>query len=143
MTIISSPTISSDVRHKATGLLKQLHTAYTKDKTEKHAKKADGTAKETASAGPSRSGTVKSTSTDTTDPATTLGPMTERQGEKLEAELDAGKLDDRVEHQDIRTGEILRVHGVYMSKRRELEIRAGPEGRLELWDATEGKRWGP
>lgn len=32
MSIIASPTLSSDVRHKATGLLRQMYTAYSEDK---------------------------------------------------------------------------------------------------------------
>ncbi|RXK41431.1 hypothetical protein M231_01337 [Tremella mesenterica] len=50
--------------------------------------------------------------------------------------------DDRVEGRAIRTGEILRIHGIYMNKRREFEVRSGEKGRLELWDKSEEKMVG-
>lgn len=57
------------------------------------------------------------------------------------SDLEPGRADSRVEHVPVRTGEILRVHGIYMDRRREFEVRVGEWGRLELWDAVEGKPW--
>ncbi|ORX36364.1 hypothetical protein BD324DRAFT_628534 [Kockovaella imperatae] len=151
LTIISSPSISSDVRHRATSLLKQLHGAYAKDKAEKRPGGAsnnpnpimDPTSKQMpAEAAPQSVTEGTGSGISSADPATDLGPLDEKEGAALEAELDAGKLDDRVEHTPIRTGEVLRVHGVYMNVKREFDIRVGAEGKLELWDAKANKRWG-
>lgn len=57
------------------------------------------------------------------------------------SDLEPGRADSRVEHVPVRTGEVLRVHGIYMDRRRHFEIRVGEWGRLELWDAVEGKLW--
>jgi hypothetical protein len=43
-----------------------------------------------------------------------------------------GKADDQVENRPICTGEVLRVHGIYMKERREFDIRVGDQGKLEL-----------
>ena len=117
------------MRHRATSLLRQLHGAYTKDKADRAAKTGVGVGVGVVAG----SGVV--------DPAQSLPPMTNAQGDMLEAELDSGKLDDRVEHSAIRTGEVLRVHGIYMKERREFEIRVGSEGHMELWDGKAHKRW--
>lgn len=119
LSIIASPTLSSDVRHKATGLLRQLHTAYSSDKASR-------------------------TTPTTSDPATSnaaLTPLTESEAKELEQELEEGRLDDRVETTPVKTGEVLRVHGIYMKERREFDIRTGSDGKLELWDAKTGERW--
>jgi hypothetical protein len=41
----------------------------------------------------------------------------------------------------VRTGEVLRVHGIYMDRAREFEVRKGEGGRMELWDVHEGRIW--
>jgi hypothetical protein len=46
-----------------------------------------------------------------------------------------------VEDKPVKTGEVLRVHRIFMDRRREFEIRVGEWGRMELWDAKEGKLW--
>jgi hypothetical protein len=60
----------------------------------------------------------------------------------LESELDQGDIDDKVESRPVSTDAVLRVHGIYMSKRRHLEIRVDHTGSLVLWDQEEGKLWG-
>lgn len=70
---------------------------------------------------------------------TQLTPQAEEEARRLDAELEKTHADDRVENVPVQTGEVLRVHGVYMSKRREFAIRTDREGRLELWDAVEKK----
>ena len=99
------------MRHKASGLLRQLHQAYSSDKT---AHKVD--------------------------PSAQLVPLDEAQAAALEKEVETGEVDDRVENRAIRTGEVLRVHGIYMKKRREFEVRIGEGGRMELWDKVEQKQ---
>lgn len=115
LSIIASPSLSSDVRHKATSLLRQLHSAYSNDKNARHAS----------------SGTPAS-----------LAPLTDAEAQTLESELENGKLDDRVESTPVRTDHVLRVHGIYMDRRREFEIRVGQDGKLAVYDAKEGKPWG-
>jgi hypothetical protein len=60
----------------------------------------------------------------------------------LEHELDEDKWDDRVESTPVSTDSVLRVHGIYMSVRRHLEVRVDNLGKLILWDAGEKKLWG-
>jgi len=50
-------------------------------------------------------------------------------------------VDERIENTAVRTGSVLRVHRIYMDRRREFDVRVGKEGKLELWDAKEGKMW--
>lgn len=111
LSIVASPTLSSDVRHRASGLLRQLHQAYSSDKAKHGA-----------------------------DPSAQLVPLDEAQAAKLEKEVEMGEVDDRVESRAIRTGEVLRVHGIYMKKRREFEVRVGEGGRLELWDKLDKRQ---
>lgn len=59
----------------------------------------------------------------------------------LDAAIESGELDDKVENKPVRTGTISRVHRIYMDRRREFEIRVGKEGVMELWDAKEAKMW--
>lgn len=123
---MASPTLSSDVRHKATGLLRQLHAAYSSDKANKTSTSSTST-------------TPTNPSSDA--PSATLTPLSDAEAKELEQELEQGKMDDRVENKPVKTGEGLRVHGVYMKERREFEIRTGEDGKLELWDAKTGERW--
>jgi len=113
LSIIASPTLSSDVRHRAMTLLRSVHSAYTTDR----AARTVSTSSSTASATP------------------------EVGAKSLDAEIESGELDDKVENAPVRTGEILRVHRIYMDRRREFEVRVGKEGKMELWDAKEGKMW--
>ncbi|WWD16736.1 hypothetical protein CI109_101167 [Kwoniella shandongensis] len=106
LSIISSPTLSSDVRHRATALLRSVHSAYKNDKA-------------------SRVASQTQTPTSITE---------EEDARKLDEAIDSGDLDDMVENKAVRTGETLRVHGIYMKERREFEVRVGEGGRLELWD---------
>lgn len=119
LSIIASPTLSSDVRHKASSLLRQVHTAYSSDK-----------AKSQAQAG------VTAAST-----GATISPLSDSEAKELEQEIESGKIDDKVEHTPIKTDHVLRVHGVYMSERRHFEIRTGSDGKLELWDAKTKEKW--
>ncbi|KAK8861361.1 hypothetical protein IAR55_002180 [Kwoniella newhampshirensis] len=108
LSIVASPTLSSDVRHRATSLLRSIHAAY-KDDKDSH----------------SASASTPSTLVD------------DAEIKKLDEAIKSGELDDRVENKAVRTGETLRVHGIYMSKRREFEVRVGEGGILELWDVKE------
>jgi len=107
--------LSSDVRHRATGLLRSLHSAYSSDKAARTPNPASASA--------------------------SVSSISEDEAKALDAKIESGELDDKVENTPVRTGEILRVHRIYMDKRREFEIRVGKEGKLELWDAIEGKMW--
>ena len=111
ISIIASPTLSSDVRHRATSLLRSLHSAYANDKAARIA------------------------------PSASIAPIPDDEAKALEADIESGKLDDRVEHTPVQTGQILRVHRIFMDRRREFEVRVGSDSRLELWDAKEGKIW--
>ncbi|WVQ94458.1 hypothetical protein IAU59_001537 [Kwoniella sp. CBS 9459] len=119
-TIIASPTLSSDVRHKAATLLKSVHTAY---KTDKQSRAASSS---------SLTGQNDSTSA-------RLTPLTDEEAEKLEQALEDDRVDDLVEDKGVRSGEVLRVHGIYMNKRKEYEVRVGDGGVLGLWDVHEKK----
>lgn len=131
LSIVASPTLSSDVRHRATGLLRQMHSAYSGDKAAKTASNAAASSSKSTGQTPQGDPT----------PSAVLTPLTAEEAEKLEADIEAGKMDDQVEHTPIRTGETLRVHGIYMKERREFEIRTGKEGRLELWNVQTGQQW--
>lgn len=51
-------------------------------------------------------------------------------------------MDDKVETSPVYGDNVLRVHKVFMDRRREFEVRRGRGGRLELWDSKEGVVWG-
>ncbi|EIW69103.1 hypothetical protein TREMEDRAFT_31189 [Tremella mesenterica DSM 1558] len=131
LSIIASPTLSSDVRTKALSLLSQLHTAYTADKAQSTQRQIQNV----PTIDPPASSTI---SKDTSFWKTSLIDPTR----KSDKPLPIPPSDDRVEGRAIRTGEILRIHGIYMNKRREFEVRSGEKGRLELWDKSEGKMVG-
>nr|ODN98591.1 hypothetical protein L204_02555 [Cryptococcus depauperatus CBS 7855] len=119
LSVISSPTLSSDVRHKSASLLRSLHSSYTKDKAARQ---------KTSSSNPNPS-----------QPSARLVPLTTEEAVELEKAIDSGEIDDRVENIPIRTGEVLRVHGIYMKERRHFEIRVGDEGTLTLYDVHQKK----
>lgn len=146
MSIIASPTLSSDVRHRAVGLLRTLHEAYSKDKASRSSAFAAG-AGAAATAG---AATSAPTSTGSSEPNPTSSSNPGLTEEKLEPlpldpasaqDLEPGRADSRVEDKPVKTGEVLRVHRIFMDRRREFEIRVGEWGRMELWDAKEGKLW--
>jgi hypothetical protein len=161
--IIASPTLSSDVRHKATGLLRQLYTAYSTDKeSAKSTTPVEGEIKHATLSNPHPNGpqarsNLASSSTSSNPPTynesetvphfnpphnPSIPPETSQEAAALESELDNNKWDDRVEDTPISSESVLRVHGIYMSVRRHLEIRVDHAGNLVLWDAGEGKLWG-
>lgn len=160
MSIIASPTLSSDVRHKSTNLLKQLYEAYNSDKTKpKDSKKDSGkngsaaTAAEQAASDPAAPPPASlpsqtQTQTDESVPAFSppdprdVAPGTQAEAQILENELELNHLEDKVENTPISTDETLRVHGIYMSKRRHFEVRVDQAGKLVLWDSDEEKIWG-
>lgn len=120
LSIIASPTLSSDVRHKSASLLRSLHKSYTDHKA----------------------ASQESSSSDTPDidkPSATLTPISDDEAEKIEKDVESGEVDDRVESTAVRTGEVLRVHGIYMKNPREFEIRVGEEGKLVLYDVDQKK----
>ncbi|RSH94447.1 hypothetical protein EHS25_004250 [Saitozyma podzolica] len=144
MSIIASPTLSSDVRHRAVGLLRSLHEAYSKDKASRSSAFAAGA----GAAGATTS--APSSSSSEPNPSSSSASNTGRAEEKLEPlpldpasaqDLEPGRADSRVEDKPVKTGEVLRVHKIFMDRRREFEIRVGEWGRMELWDAKEGKLW--
>ncbi|WWC87644.1 uncharacterized protein L201_002534 [Kwoniella dendrophila CBS 6074] len=110
-TIIASPTLSSDVRHKAAHLLRSIHQAYKDDK----AKTAEHKSSQSA----------------------TITPISEEEAERLDRSIEKGEIDDLVENKPINSGEVLRIHGIYMKERREFEIRTSSDGKLILWDLKE------
>lgn len=120
VSIIASPTLSSDVRHKSASLLRSLHKSYTGDKA----------ARQEASS---------ANNPDAGQPSATLTPISDDEAEKLERDVESGEVDDRVENTAVRTGEVLRVHGIYMKQHREFEIRVGEEGKLALYDVDQKK----
>ncbi|OWZ71023.1 hypothetical protein AYX14_03565 [Cryptococcus neoformans] len=120
LSIVASPTLSSDVRHKSASLLRSLHKSYTKDKA----------------AGQEAS---SSNTPDASQPSATLTPMSDDEAEKLERDVESGEVDDRVENTAVRTDEVLRVHGIYMKHPRQFEIRVGEEGKLALFDVDQKK----
>ncbi|WWC68854.1 uncharacterized protein I206_102790 [Kwoniella pini CBS 10737] len=103
--IIASPSLSSDVRHRASDLLKSIHKAYKDDK-----------AKSSSAHAPA-----------------TLTPEEQKVNDRIESE----EIDDLIENKPVNSGETLRVHGIYMNKRREYEIRTSGDGKLTLWDLRE------
>ncbi|WWC60062.1 uncharacterized protein I303_102625 [Kwoniella dejecticola CBS 10117] len=106
-TIIASPTLSSDVRHRASDLLKSIHKAYKDDKAK--------------------------SSSSSSSPQPTLTP----EEKKIDDKIENDEIDDLVENKPVNSGEVLRVHGIYMNKRREYEIRTSDEGKLILSDLKE------
>ncbi|WVN90438.1 uncharacterized protein L203_105674 [Cryptococcus depauperatus CBS 7841] len=72
-------------------------------------------------------------------PSARLVPLTTEEAIGLEKAIDSGEIDDRVENSPIRTGEVLRVHGIYMKEKRHFEIRVGDEGTLTLYDVHQKK----
>ncbi|WVQ78703.1 hypothetical protein IAT38_000790 [Cryptococcus sp. DSM 104549] len=120
LSIMASPTLSSDVRHKASSLLRSLHTSYSSDKAARSAAASKG-------------------NPDPAQPSATLTPLSDDEAEKLEKEIEEGVIDDKVENKPVRTGAVLRVHGVYMNKRREFSVRTGDDGKLSLRDEHDKK----
>ncbi|KAK4689188.1 hypothetical protein P7C73_g910, partial [Tremellales sp. Uapishka_1] len=106
LSIIASPTLTDDVRNRASNLLRSLHAAYMTD----------------------RSRTTSSSS------EATLVPLIEE-----DVEIGSHESDNKVESRSVTTGNVLRVHGIYMSKRREYEIRVGEGGKMVLWDVRKKK----
>ncbi|WVF66847.1 hypothetical protein IAT40_001589 [Kwoniella sp. CBS 6097] len=130
-TIIASPTLSSDVRHKAATLLKSVHTAYKNDKQ-------TGSAS-TSTLTPGSIENKDESSIPRGQTSARLTPLTEEEAQKLEQAIENDRVDDLVEDKAVRSGEVLRVHGIYMNKRKEYEIRVGDGGILGLWDIKEKK----
>jgi hypothetical protein len=152
MSIIASPTLSSDVRHRAVGLLRSLHEAYSKDKASRSSAFAAGAGAAGAAAAATTGATTSAPSSSSSEPnpSSSSASNTGRAEEKLEPlpldpasaqDLEPGRADSRVEDKPVKTGEVLRVHKIFMDRRREFEIRVGEWGRMELWDAKEGKLW--
>lgn len=141
VSIISSPTLSSDVRHKATDLLHNLHNAYSQDKA--GAGEAQGALDETEGAAKKSKWNVFSRSVPASQSATVSDPapvpayphaMPDGLPPSNEAEV-------MIEHVPISSGHILRVHGIHMDRRRRFEIHVNQHGKLELWDAAAGHIW--
>jgi hypothetical protein len=122
LSIVASPTLSSDVRNKATHMLKSLYGAYTTDKTDPKRKSASAAS--------------------TALPAGSAG-STEKtlEAQSLASELDISHSDSHIESVPVQTGTILRVHGIYMDRRRSFEIRVNDAGHLELYDAERRAKW--
>ena len=144
LSIIASPTLSSDVRHKATSLLRQLHQAYSTDKSKAKSKTPTFSSVESSGASGSEPTLVVENTTVPpvgAEPHATLVSLSEAEAKELEQAIEDGKADDQVENRPICTGEVLRVHGIYMKERREFDIRVGDQGKLELWDVKTGEKW--
>lgn len=147
VSIISSPTLSSDVRHKATDLLHNLNNAYKQDKAGTSASAAEAE----VVGGPGGAGAEKrskwnvfarsSPGQGTAAPTTTSEerpPYPHIMSDGLPPTSEAEAI---VEHVPISSGHILRVHGIHMDRRRRFEIRVNAAGKLELWDADLGQIW--
>lgn len=119
LSIVASPTLSSDVRNKATHLLKSLYGAYSTDKTD-----------------PNRN--LSSTSS---AQASAQISGKNREAEHLSDELNTTEADSHIESVPVQTGTILRVHGIYMDRRRQFEIRVNSSGNLELYDSDRREKW--
>lgn len=157
------------MRHKATGLLRQLYTAYSTDKetakSQGGAQPVEGEVKHATLSNPhpnglqaqARTNPAAGTSTNTNPPTynesetvphfnpphnPSIPPETSQEAAALESELDSNKWDDRVEDTPVSSESVLRVHGIYMNTRRHLEVRVDHAGNLVLWDSGEGKLWG-
>lgn len=76
-----------------------------------------------------------------TPSSTATNPATTREAQNLSNELDAAHAESHIESVPVQTGVILRVHGIYMDRRRHFEIRTNAAGQLELWDAELRQRW--
>jgi hypothetical protein len=112
-----------------------MHKAYSDDKAKSASTSQDPnliSEKQTAGQRPTTAGIVQ--------PTASLAPLSEAEARELEQAIEDGQVDDRVENTPIGTDEVLRVHGIYMGERREFEVRAGSEGKLELWDKKTGKK---
>jgi hypothetical protein len=144
MSIVASPTLSKDVRHKSTGLLKQLFTAYSTDKEATKAKSHPDTASNSLQPkdGPANIHPPSYQKNQPFTPHPNVPTGTAQEAEMLSRELENGEWEDRVESTPVSTDSVLRVHGIYMSERRHFEIRVDQGGKLLLWDATVGKLWG-
>ncbi|KAI9632358.1 uncharacterized protein MKK02DRAFT_40660 [Dioszegia hungarica] len=118
LSIVASPTLSSDVRNKATHLLRSLYGAYSTDKT----------------APPPASTTALPV-----NPAPNSAST--REAQALDSELNTTHAESHIENVPVSSGTILRVHGIYMDRRRYFEVRLNSSGHLELWDAERGERW--
>ncbi|KAK6907103.1 hypothetical protein I203_101092 [Kwoniella mangroviensis CBS 8507] len=134
--IIASPTLSSDVRHRAATLLRSIHHAYKEDKA-----KSSGATEETTTGQSSlpeklqsQKGKKKSKGETTNDPIT---PLSLEEAKKLDEQIESEEIDHLVENRPVNSGEVLLIHGIYMNKRREFEIRTGDNGKLILWDLKE------
>lgn len=101
-------------------MLRQLHTAYSTDKS-----KSKNDQEQPKGA----------------EPTATLVPLTESEAKELEQEIESGKIDDKVEDRPVSSEDVLRVHGIFMKERREFDIRLNALGKLELWDAKSGEKW--
>lgn len=144
LSIIAAPTFSKDVRHEASKMLRSIGNAYKEDKAKSKAAQTTGSAAATMSTS-SLSDSVPDSSEATTmgrkSGGASLTPLTDAQARELEQAIESGRADDQVEVAPVKTGEVLRVHGIYMNERREFHIKTDKEGRLELWDSKTGERW--
>lgn len=55
------------------------------------------------------------------------------------AELDDNGQEIKVEEEPVHTAKTLRVHAIYMDKRRHFEVRRKEDGGMELWDVDAAK----
>jgi hypothetical protein len=146
LSIIASPTFSKDVRHQASAMLRGLGKAYKDDKAKTKEARASGAAESGPSSSSRFSASVPGSSasldgTSTSGGGASLTPLSDADARELEQAIESGRADEQVENAPVKTGEVLRVHGIYMSERREFTIRTDKEGRLELWDSKTGERW--
>ncbi|WVW79905.1 hypothetical protein I302_101875 [Kwoniella bestiolae CBS 10118] len=130
-TIIASPTLSSDVRHRAATLLRSIHKAYKDDK----AKSSES--KDSVGESSTKTKAVSDTKGGKQPTEDHLNPLDPAEAKRLDEQIENEEIDDLVENRAINSGEVLRVHGIYMNKRREFEIRTGDNGKLILWDLKE------
>ena len=119
-----------------------MHKAYSEDKATSASASASSTETQDSNRVSEKS-TLEGAppgSTGIAQPSASLSPLSDAEARELEQAIEDGQVDDRVENTPIGTDEVLRVHGIYMGERREFEVKAGPEGKLELWDKKTGKR---
>jgi len=125
-------------------MLRGIGKAYKDDKAKAKEARAAGVADaSSASTTSSRfSASVPgASSSDNNSGGASLTPLSDAEARELEQAIESGRADDQVENAPVKTGEVLRVHGIYMSERREFTIKTDKEGRLELWDSKTGERW--